>query len=480
MKARIAQSAVEELGYTYNQYVVVDHHRDDPGHDWNHDHDHIHIALNMITLDGKRVDDWQDQRKFEKILRQLEVSEQLTTVIPSKERKRKALSHGQTQRIKRELFEFKEGIRTLVPEIPLNIKLQAAIDQASEDQPDLTTFIGRLQGLNIDVQPSISDQGRKRISYRLENLKVRGSKLHNASFPKLISQRGIDFDLKRDKPAMDAASNGQSVSILQEKLLTWSEIDLVSYLPSAFHNDFDEVKVSPVRPLELSSQTEKASSSEPERNLEQAKYNLPSPLTERESTAKPDQLKSITRQQHEQVFEIAVHFTLRLKSEVWNCSPNADDYDVKTNGKDLLVIEAKDGRGEILRFQDGKINQLEQLTVKDFEIFQGIYINSKYQHQIAHTASRFLHLTGRQTWGEEQNSRNYNLSNEKGILTIEAKDGRGEILRRVNGKIVAQGLTLKDVERFQKINTALDLKLEQVKSQQQNQKQIKRGRGRSR
>ncbi len=236
-KARIAKGAVEELGYTYNQYVVVDHHRDDPGHDWNHDHDHIHIAVNMITLDGNRVDDWQDKRKFEEILRQLEVREQLTTVVSSKNRKRKALSHGQTQRIKREIKEYQEGDRTTLPEIPLNIKLQAAIDKASEDKPDLTTFIGRLQGLDIDVRPTISDKGRKRISYRLEDLKVRGSKLHNGSFPKLISQRGLDFDLGRDELAMNAAVGGQRVSIPQSKRITWSEIDLVSYLPSALHND---------------------------------------------------------------------------------------------------------------------------------------------------------------------------------------------------------------------------------------------------
>ena len=251
VKARIAKSAVEELGYTYNQYVVVDHHRDDPGHDWNHDHDHIHIAVNMITLDGKRVDDWQDKRSFEEILRQLEVREQLTPVVSSKQRKRKALSHGQTQRIKREIKELKSGDqlcwyaernRTLIPEIPLSIKLQAAIDKASEDKPDLTTFVGRLQHLGIDVRPTISDKGRKRISYRLEDLKVRGSKLHNGSFPKLIDQRGVDFDLKRDGPAMDAAVLGQRVSIPQSKRIAWSQIDLVSYLPSALHNDFDRAQ----------------------------------------------------------------------------------------------------------------------------------------------------------------------------------------------------------------------------------------------
>ena len=40
---------VNGLDYTNNQYVVISHGRNDPGHDWNHDHDHVHIALNMIT-----------------------------------------------------------------------------------------------------------------------------------------------------------------------------------------------------------------------------------------------------------------------------------------------------------------------------------------------------------------------------------------------------------------------------------------------
>ncbi|MGV2829333.1 hypothetical protein [Myxosarcina sp. GI1(2024)] len=69
-------------------------------------------------------------------------------------------------------------------------------------------------------------------------MKVRGSKLHNGSFPKLISQRGLDFDSYRDRSAMDLAYSGQRVSIPQSKQVTWSQIDLVSYLPSSLHNDF--------------------------------------------------------------------------------------------------------------------------------------------------------------------------------------------------------------------------------------------------
>ncbi len=182
----------------------------------------------MITLDGKRVDDWQDKRQFELILRQLEYAEKLTPVTPSKDRKRKALSHGQTQRIKREIKEFKQGIRTLLPEIPLIVKLQAAIDAASSARPTMSSFLGRLQHLGIDVRPYISDRGSKRISYRWGDFKVRGSKLHNGSFPKLISERGIDFDEVRDTPALEAACQGKPVAIEHEQLISWSEINKIS------------------------------------------------------------------------------------------------------------------------------------------------------------------------------------------------------------------------------------------------------------
>ena len=151
VKARIAQTAVRELGYRDNQYLVVDHHRHDPGHDWNHDHDHIHIAINMITLDGNRVDDWQDKRRFEAILRQLETEFNLTPVAPSRQRQQKALNHGQTQRYKRELKEWQQGKRHQLPEMPLIIQLQAAIDAASQERPTLSEFIGRLQHLGIDM-----------------------------------------------------------------------------------------------------------------------------------------------------------------------------------------------------------------------------------------------------------------------------------------------------------------------------------------
>ena len=109
VKIRIAEKAVAGLGYTDNQYVIIDHDRNDPGHDWKHDNDHIHIAVNMITIDGERISDFQDKKRFEAIIREQEKEENLTQVVPSSERKHKALNRNQIQKYKRQHYEFSSG-----------------------------------------------------------------------------------------------------------------------------------------------------------------------------------------------------------------------------------------------------------------------------------------------------------------------------------------------------------------------------------
>ncbi|CCQ64752.1 hypothetical protein CWATWH0402_4279 [Crocosphaera watsonii WH 0402] len=136
------------------------------------------------------------------------------------------------QKYKRQLRDVKTGLQTQPPDIPISIKLQAAIDAVTRDKPTMTVFIGRLQHLGIDVKPIITATGRKRISYQMEGAKpFRGSKLHNGSFPKLISQRGVNCDPQRDRKAMEYAVNHQQVTIPSEKLINWSEINLSLYLP---------------------------------------------------------------------------------------------------------------------------------------------------------------------------------------------------------------------------------------------------------
>ena len=228
-KLAISEAIVNKLGYTNNQWVAIAHGRNDPGHDWQHDHDHLHIVINAIDFNGDRVSDSFDKTRLEQILRELETEHNLTKVVSSHECDRQRPKTEQLQRYQRESRKYPDT----APEIPIMAKLEAAIDFASRDKPTMTSFIGRMQQLGIDVRPYISDKSRKRMSYRLGDFKVRGSKLHNGSFPKLISDRGIDFDEVRDIPAIEAAYQDKSVEIDNNQLFSWKQIDLHYWLPES-------------------------------------------------------------------------------------------------------------------------------------------------------------------------------------------------------------------------------------------------------
>ncbi|EAM48211.1 relaxase/mobilization nuclease domain-containing protein (plasmid) [Crocosphaera watsonii WH 8501] len=377
LKQTIATQAIQRLGYVDNQYVVIDHHRQDPGHDWNHDHDHIHIAVNMITLEGQRVDDWQDKRRFEAIIRELELQHQLTQVAPSRQRKQKALTHGQVQKYKRQLRDYQRGEQPQPPDIPISIKLQAAIDAATRDQPTMTLFIGRLQHLGIDVKPIITATGRKRISYQMEGAKpFRGSKLHNGSFPKLISQRGINCDPQRDRKAIEDAVNHQPVILPPEQLINWSEINLSLYLPKELDTEPLEKKKQKKKEKALINQSQLNTINQSSEKLEKEKALMNSlRLT-------PEFSPDVIEKQEEDTLTIAPIAYQWLKA----------NQTVRYEAKDNLIeysqgrLTIKDGEGNYKMIAqsvgvDEHKNQQWQcinlpqnspgLTQKDIEIFTG-------------------------------------------------------------------------------------------------------------
>lgn len=213
-KTRIADKALERLGYTDNQYLIVDHQRDDPGHDWNHDHDHIHIVVNMVTIGGERINDHQDKRKFEAFLREQEKVENLTQVVPSWEKERRSPTHGQVQRYKREQKDYQAGLRDKPPEMPVSQKLQHLIDEATREQSTMTQFVARLQHQGVEVRPKITRNNIVQgISYCLDEVQFPGSRLRNCSFPKLQKERGVDYEAERDLPALKKAAAGEIVEL---------------------------------------------------------------------------------------------------------------------------------------------------------------------------------------------------------------------------------------------------------------------------
>jgi hypothetical protein len=72
VKEAIALRVLDGLGYRESQYLIVGHHRDDPGHDRVHNHDHFHIVTNAVTLTGEYVHDSFDRYKIQPILRSAE------------------------------------------------------------------------------------------------------------------------------------------------------------------------------------------------------------------------------------------------------------------------------------------------------------------------------------------------------------------------------------------------------------------------
>jgi Relaxase/Mobilisation nuclease domain len=191
---RIAARIVEEMGYGNAQYLVVAHGREDPGHDAHHDHDHLHIVANSVDLNGKWVDDFQSFRRMEAILRKVERDEGLRQIESSWEVKRNAPTHGQTQRIKREVREVAAGERETVT-LAVSERLQMAIDKAANQSRTVIEFARSLASDGISTQFKVTRTGKVQgISYNMEGVKFQGNQLFDASLPKLQSVRGLSFE----------------------------------------------------------------------------------------------------------------------------------------------------------------------------------------------------------------------------------------------------------------------------------------------
>ncbi len=92
---------------------------------------------------------------------------------------------------------------------------------------------------------------------------------------------------------------------------------------------------------------------------------------------------AITLQQQRQVIKTASRFLHLMGLDVWNSDQGS--YHLMTNHQNLLVIRAKDNRGEILRYQDGLITN-QGLTLEDVEKFKKI--NALLDQQLEEVKSR--------------------------------------------------------------------------------------------
>ncbi|MGL5836840.1 MAG: relaxase/mobilization nuclease domain-containing protein [Waterburya sp.] len=237
---KIALAIVNGLGYDNNQYLVVRHGRVDPKHDRVHEHDHFHLLINAINFEGKRVVDSYDKKKLENILRQQEIEHSLTIVASSEQREYKASTTGQTKRMMREVEEYKVGSTTERPTVPHAIKIQSGIDLASCDRPSLSVFLARLQRLEIDSKLRVEEGKITGISYRLQDFKIRGCKLHQASFSQLLEHR-VNYDFQKDMFAVNKVNQNEIIGLKPELEVSWSQVDIKNYVPNQIKHLLERV-----------------------------------------------------------------------------------------------------------------------------------------------------------------------------------------------------------------------------------------------
>ena len=133
VKEAIAFRVLDGMGYEDCQFIAIDHHRDDPGHEEIHDHDHIHIVTNAVTVLGKYVKDSFEKYKIQEILRVAEQDFGLREVKSSWE-------------IKKEKSEA----------VVLDSNVARIVKDSLKDRPDLQTWLDRLTESDVDVRFNLS------------------------------------------------------------------------------------------------------------------------------------------------------------------------------------------------------------------------------------------------------------------------------------------------------------------------------------
>ena len=184
IKEAIALRVLTGLGYQDCQYIAIDHHRDDPGHDESHDHDHLHILTNAVNVFGDRVKDSWDMYKIQDILRKVETEFGLRQIESSWDVKRAKIRQQEAK----------------IANLDLNIvKL---VTDSLQAQIGLEQWLDRLAKGNVDVRFNLTSKNTVRgVTFLYDGKAYKGSDI-GASW-QVVSDRLTpdDQDLERMKEA---------------------------------------------------------------------------------------------------------------------------------------------------------------------------------------------------------------------------------------------------------------------------------------
>jgi Relaxase/Mobilisation nuclease domain len=201
-KAEIVNRIMGEMGFGDCQYFAVSHDRDDPNHHEAHNHDHLHIIANAITPTGQRVPDSWDYHHLQRSLRGIEKDYGFRQVENSWEKARTPLPTKRTD-------------------------LQIKIDQSLTDEPDLKTWIARLEAEGVNLRFRVTTRGCiQGISYVYEGELKKGGDI-GAGWKSLSSKFGESPD--HTKLAIASNTKTQSLPVTlrrheQEQLVKMADL----------------------------------------------------------------------------------------------------------------------------------------------------------------------------------------------------------------------------------------------------------------
>ncbi len=157
--------------------------------------DHLHVAALRIDKTGKLVSTWQDWKKSERIIRDLEREHGLTQIASSHllDRER-VLDHKRAPTISQ--IEAHERIG-LVP--PSQIVSEAIDKVIGEERVTAPEFAERLRDFGIEARANVASTGRMNgFSYEIDGVKVTSKAMGKGYTWASLTEKGLSYDHARD------------------------------------------------------------------------------------------------------------------------------------------------------------------------------------------------------------------------------------------------------------------------------------------
>lgn len=209
--SQVATTYLDRMGFSDCPFVAIRHE--------DTEHQHIHIVASRIkATNGEVVSDFNDFRRGEAVMRQIETDLSLKKVKSSKEATRKSLS-------RKELQLLKKGEKTMKQE------MRNIIEDAINSSSNITEFIAHIQKLGITVCPHI--QG-SRISGLIYEWKARKAKFKGSDLGKKYTWAGIQEHVQY-RPDLDFIPLNK---LKREYENNHPSIELPESVPSAYRREY--------------------------------------------------------------------------------------------------------------------------------------------------------------------------------------------------------------------------------------------------